>query len=279
MARVPGHEAVYEAAEHWAKSALHSDDSLFTPGEPVWSLDNLNDLHDRFVGNLDVPGKGFFQKFEKQLEGAPPATVQLAAEALYVYYLIVWPGKVSSATKRARIDRVLAWTRPHPPIPDLLNVPLDAGLIDLGPALGQIHASIQVVVEFGQRWKAQSPEHRANALADPWIFKNDLNSIDFPFASTQRNALLHLIHPDHFEPITSMQHRSDLERSFSNLLSRRFDDIDKDLFEIRKRLNETYTVGFHFYDENIRFVWDSSMSDLERFVRWGYRFFGAFNLC
>ena len=63
-----------------------------------------------------------------------------------------------------------------------------------------------------------------------------------------------------------------LYESFSNQLSRQSGDIDKDLLEIRSQLNDTYGEGFHFYDESKRYVWDTSMSALQRFVRWGCRF-------
>ncbi len=272
MARVSGHEAVYEAAQLWVKSALQSNDSLFTPGQPVWSPENLSDLHLRFVANPDTSRRPFIQKFADQLAEAPHVTVQLAAEALYVYYLIIWPGKIPRDTKRDRIASVLAWTRPQLSIPAPLDSALNAGLIDLGPALGQIYASLRVIIEFCQNWKQQPEEHRTAALSDPWVFKEVIDLIDFPYASTQKNALLHLVHPSYFEPITSMGHKRDIAESFSSQLSRQSGDIDKDLLEIRSQLNDTYGVGFHFYDESKRYVWDSSMSTLGRFVRWGCRF-------
>jgi hypothetical protein len=272
MARVAGHEPVYEVAERWVENALHRDDSLFTPGESIWSTENLSDLHQRFVGNPDTSGRGFIQKFADQLADAPHVTIQLAAEVLYVYYLIIWPGKIPQVTKRARIDSVLAWTRPHISLPGQLDSALDAGLIDLGPALGQIYASIRVIIEFCQRSKEQSEERRTNALSDPWKFKDDIDLIDFPYASTQKNALLHLVHPSYFEPITSMRNKRDILESFSNQLSRQSGDIDKDLLEIRSQLDEAYGEGFHFYDDSKRYVWDTSMSVLERFVRWGNRY-------
>ena len=126
--------------------------------------------------------------------------------------------------------------------------------------------------EFCIRWKKQPKDHHAKALRDPWVFKEDINSIEFPFSSTQKNALLHLVHPRHFEPITSKGDKRDVARSFSNLLSRSSHDIDKDLLSIRSELSDTYGESFHLYDEDKRFVWDTSMSVLERFVRWGYRF-------
>lgn len=272
MAKVAGHEPVYEVAALWVNRALQSDDSLFTPGQPIWSPANLADLHLRFVENPDTSRRDFIRKFADQLADAPQPTIQLAAEVLYVYYLIVWPVKIPRATKRARIETVLAWTTPSLSIPTHLDSALDAGIIDLGPALGQIYASVRVIIEFCQRWKAQSENQRADALADPWKFKSEIDSINFSYASTQKNALLHLVHPIHFEPITSMGNKRDILESFSDQLSRRSDDIDKDLLEIRGRLDDTYGKRFHFYDDSRRFVWDTGMSTLERFVRWGCRF-------
>ena len=164
MARVAGGEPVYAAAERWVDAALRSDDSLFTPGQPIWSLDNLNDFHTRFVGNPDAPGSGFFQKFERQLAGAPLTTIQLAAEILYVYYLIIWPGKVGGNAKRRRISEVLGWAGNDLSIPEPLRETLDTGLIDLGAALSHIHASIRVIAEFCQHWKQQTHEHCMQAL-------------------------------------------------------------------------------------------------------------------
>lgn len=35
--KAPGHERFYEAADRFVQAALRSDDSLFTPGRPVWA--------------------------------------------------------------------------------------------------------------------------------------------------------------------------------------------------------------------------------------------------
>ena len=186
MARVAGGEPVYAAAERWVDAALRSDDSLFTPGQPIWSLDNLNDFHHRFAEQPYVRGQSFIQNFQRQLATAPTDTLQLAAEVLYVYYLIIWPSQVGGDTKRKRIGQVLGWTGIDLDIPEPLNTTLETGLINLGPAHARMNANIQVIAEFCQCWKEQPAEHRTNALADPWIFKNDINSIDFPFASRRR---------------------------------------------------------------------------------------------
>ena len=42
-----GTERVYEAARLWVDRALRSDDSLFTPGKPIWSRQWLGELRRR----------------------------------------------------------------------------------------------------------------------------------------------------------------------------------------------------------------------------------------
>ncbi len=41
--------ATYSTAERFVDSALRHDDSLFTPGQPIWSLPNLQELDRLYV--------------------------------------------------------------------------------------------------------------------------------------------------------------------------------------------------------------------------------------
>ena len=48
-----GVENVYAAAEKWVDCALRSDDSLFTPGKPIWTSQRLGKLRERFLDKHD----------------------------------------------------------------------------------------------------------------------------------------------------------------------------------------------------------------------------------
>ena len=87
--RVDGAERVYEAADTWVERALRSDDSLFTPGEPIWSHQWLKMLRERFLDRPDDSNDSFVQRLSRQLAGSPPEVYQLMGEALYFYFLIV----------------------------------------------------------------------------------------------------------------------------------------------------------------------------------------------
>ena len=83
-----GVENVYAAAQAWVERGLLADDSLFTPGNAIWTPRWLGELRRRFLDRPDVPGNGFFGKLENQLTGSPPEVYQLVGEVLFVHFLI-----------------------------------------------------------------------------------------------------------------------------------------------------------------------------------------------
>ena len=83
-----GVENVYAAAQKWVDYALRADDSLFTPGKPIWSSRWLGELRKRFLDNPDVSGNNFMEKLERQLSGSPEQVYELMAEVLFFNCLI-----------------------------------------------------------------------------------------------------------------------------------------------------------------------------------------------
>ena len=273
MPKVAGGEAVYTAAEHWVDIALRRDDSLFTPGKPIWSLANLADFHERFVGQPDDSKDSFLAKFERQLHGAPSQTYQLAAEILYLNYLIVYPRTISGDKKRENISKVLSWSENPIAIPDHFVDAQNSGFVNPGPAFGvSLPAYIQLIAGFLQHWKNLSTETHEHTLEDPWEFKKKLSSIDVPRSGPQSMALLHLAYPSVFEPILSMKHKNRVRDAFSGLIKSTTDDVDRDLLNLRSKLNRTYGINFYYYSPDLRTVWDPRLSEWERFIGWARRF-------
>ena len=103
-----------------------------------------------------------------------------------------------------------------------------------------------------------------------------MTSIDVPNASPQVAALLHLVHPDTFEPIVSRQHRNLIVKAFADRLDETSDDLDRNLYAIRNQLSDEYGDGFHFYARELRPKWDpepsADTSKWEDFIRWARRF-------
>jgi len=273
MARREGCDAVYDAAKRWVDAALRKDDSLFTPGQPIWSVQNLNDFHERFVNQPEVPGDNFIAKFERQLAGAPRGTIHLAAEVLYVHYLIAAPFAISATTKRNSIGKILSWAGSAPAIPDELDKVLDSGILRPGAAFNRFkNAQVQFVADFLRHWKQQSLSRRKELLKDPWMLKKEMRSLTIKGSSPQRDALLHLVCPDTFEPIVASGDRKLIRDTFSDLLDASYGDVDRDLLTIRNRLNQRYGEGFDFYTPKIGRIWDSGMPAWRRFAFWARSF-------
>ena len=273
MARRAGCDAVYDAAQRWVDVALRKDDSLFTPGQPIWSLHNLNDFHHRFVDQPEVPGNSFIEKFERQLAGAPSTTIQLAAEVLYVHYLIAGPYAISAETKRRSIGKVLSWADSELSIPSKLDKVLDSGILRPGVAFNAFkHAQVQFIADFSRHWKQQLLSHRKESLQNPWMLKKEMRSLTIKGSAPQRDALLHLVCPDTFESIVAGGDRELIRDTFSELLDAPHGDIDRDLLTIRDCLIQRYGEGFDFYTPRIGRLWDSGMPAWRRLAFWAKSF-------
>ena len=61
-----GADGVYQAAQAWVDAALRSDSSLFTPGEPIWSIRWLRELRERFLDQPDESKMKFLEKLRGQ---------------------------------------------------------------------------------------------------------------------------------------------------------------------------------------------------------------------
>jgi hypothetical protein len=249
MARVSGAagERFYPAAQRFVGAALRADDSLFTPGAPIWSLANVENLHRRFVENPDTGGDSFETKFQRQLSGAPAAVYQLAGELIYVHLLIA-AGSIGYQAKRALINRVLSWSPTPTAIPADLDQALHQGLARVGTAyLTYRPFQLGFLLEFVRAWKRLPTAERETALADPWAFKRVLFSQPIHHAYAQREALLHIVHPDTFEPIVSRDHKQRFSREWASYATDPSDDVDRRLLSIRQGYQQRHGVPIDFY--------------------------------
>ena len=151
--------SVYAATQRWAYAALVRDDSLFAAGSPIWTLEVINDFHQRFVGQPDASNDPFMAKFARQLAGASAETVQLAAEALYVYYLIA--ANIKGDTKRDRIRHLLSLAGLNTTIPKDLDRALDGDICNTWTTFLHVHpaiSSFRQIATLARNWKQQCPK-------------------------------------------------------------------------------------------------------------------------
>ena len=237
-----GTERVYAAADMWVKRALWVDDSLFTPGKPIWSKEVLGEVHRRFLEDPDDSGDSFLEKLERQLKGSPAQVYQLMGEALYIHFLYV--ATKNSTNEQNRINEVLSWSPLPVAIAENLVAGLTPGIASPGPLF---HTSIPFQVgflfEFAEQLKEQEPAEQRLLLSDPWRFKDFVMGLEFRTALmqeyadkplAQREALFHLVFPDTFEAITSVDQKERIAKAFSDPVAQAPDDVDRQLKLIRQ---------------------------------------------
>ena len=263
-----GVENVYAAAELWVERALKADDSLFLPGKAIWTRENLAELRRRFLERPDESGNGFYDKLCGQLVDSPPEVYQLMAEVLYVYFLIIWRGAMRGDTKMDRLSRVLGWSPEPARIPDYLVDGLWPGIARPGQhALSSLRPYLLgFLIEIAEQLKELPPQERENLLNDPWYFRHFTERLDFRSAlmsetpnraRIQRYATYHLLFPDTFEGIVAEGHKSKIVKAFEEYVTEWTGDVDRDLQQIRPKIEGAYGSNISFYEDHIRSHWDT----------------------
>lgn len=272
MARtnLPASQPFYAAARAFVEQALRQDGAIFTPGRPVWTLANTEDLYHRFVERADESNRSFIEKFRDQLAGvtpgypplerATPDVYQLAGELIYAHLLIA-SGNIGGRAKRDLITTVLSWSPAPVPIPPERDAALDHGLARVGTAyLTYRPFQLFFLLRFVRDWKRLPEPERARLLGDPWAFKAMLFAVPITHAYAQREALLHMVHPDTFEAIVSRRHKQGFASQFADLVGQPTDDVDRALLQIRTVVDQRYGPGSSLYT----IVWPPPHSPLPR---------------
>ena len=263
-----GSEHIYDVARAWVDRALRSDDSLFTPGKPIWSTQWLGELHRRFLDRPDAGDGGFTDKLRVQLQDSPPEVYQLMAEVLFIHLLIVWPDTMGKSAKTNLVNEVLGWGLADVRMPARMVACLAYGIARPGMAfLTYRPFQVGLIIEFSEQWKGLDEAERDRLLSDPWAFKEFVmgarlrskllvDSQNTPRA--QRQVLLHLVHPDTFEGIVSADHKNRIgnAQAFAHHITEETTDIDRRIWLIRRQIEEEKGDDFGFYDSDVLSRWD-----------------------
>lgn len=251
----PENAALYRAAEQFKDRCLRSDGSLFSPGMKIWSAAPLEQLQAAFVGETDESDRTFIDKLGDQLRGKPDDVIELAAEMLYIcvhgLVKVITPGK-----KRSIVNEVLGWMRSPSVIPADLDEAFERGYCNPGVGVNtHRYWNVKFILDFALEWRRRSAQERAAMLADPWLFKAFLWDLEIHAAQTIRNLLLHVVHPDTFEHISSDDHKRQIAEAFAEHSGDAEDDLDRRLLAIREALSGTVGTGFNFYEDPVRGQW------------------------
>ena len=247
---------VYEAADLWIDCALRSDDSMFTPGTPIWSEKWLGEARTRFLDKQDaLKGAGFFDKLERVLACSPPEVYQLMGEALYVSYLILHKTKIKQPKKIERVNQVLGWSKDPISLPDNLHDGLESGIMAPGGFVA-FGANLAAIVDFAERWKQNGSDTsllNRNDPEAPWRFQEFVAEFT---TLAKRMPLLHFAHPDYFESMAAV-HKNAVAKApkFQRYITTPTNDVDRKIYQIRAALERKHKVGFDFFKPPVCHLW------------------------
>lgn len=254
----PTYKPTYEAAQKWRDTSLRTGASLFLPSRQIWNPSIVEDLRNRVIENSDESERSFGEKLVDQLQGASQEVHLLAAELLYVHLLAL--SNVSAEKKIENIETI-GERAPKPfSIPKDLQKPLSLGLVNGGVGFNtNRYYLIEFLINFATHWTKLTQVEREGLLKDPWNFKKLLVELPQRRAIAQRNALLFLLFPDHFEDISSNDHKKRILEAFPVEAGESL-DIDLQLLEVRRALSQRFGNDFSWYWSDVRQLWDKSKS-------------------
>ncbi len=230
--------AVEAVGRRLIEAGLGGDGSLLTPGEPVWTLPNLDELQRDYVDKPDLGGGRFFEKLQGQLAGASPAVVQLYAELLILNVLPII--NTGGPLKVKQVQNVLDMSAEPVTLPsDVEAALLGGGVFHGGQAFTSYRwAQIAYLIQFARHFKSLPEQRRIDALADPLIFREEVIAVPTGHGA-QRQSLLYLAFPHFFLPVVKAEHRTALRDAFAaDYLADPSGDVDIDLARIYGAITE-----------------------------------------
>ncbi|ORW17061.1 AAA family ATPase [Mycolicibacter nonchromogenicus] len=235
---------------------LGKDDSLLTPGEPVWSVQNLEQLKREYVDKPDMGPGDFFDKLKHQLAQTSPAATQLFAEVLILNVLPIL--NMGGLLKVKQIKNVLDMSSLPVAIPaDVEEALLGGGVFHGGQAFTSYKwAQIGYLIEVARHFKALPDDRRADALADPLIFRDEIDTVPTGQAA-QRQSLLYLAFPHFFLPVVSNAHRTTMRDGLAaDYLDSPSGDVDIDLARIYEALVDAEGGHVDLYSPEWKAKWE-----------------------
>jgi len=257
--------SIYRAILEWKDDCLIGDWSILAqPREALWTYENLIQIEKAFIDAPDVGDDDFFVKLQKQLSSSGTQVTKLAAELFWVLNLFPSASSIKPSTKRDAISKIWSWCGDSLDIGyDMLSDAVLSGLGSVGTAFltgrpRELAFLILVVKEI----KARDVQGRTELLSDPWRFGEWLATRT---ENRQlRHVLPHLLFPDHFECISSMNHKTQIwmaitGKSKTDAKALSWIKIDEALWDYRVKWEREHPgMTMDWYGMNTPLPWNSS---------------------
>lgn len=270
-----GDETVYEAASRFREFGMRSRQSVFAPPRPVWSLASFQELEREFASVPDTSGGSFESKLRTQLGRCSDEARLLMAELLALHLLIT--NTIGKDKKLETIGIALDTMTTPVPVPADLHEAFENGFVNPGAYFNTGRpAQLRYLVRVGSLLSSRPFDELTLVLDDPWRFRETLEPLSEQGSATQRQALLHLLFPVTFEAIVSTDHQQKIVGHFAPLTGcEPTGDLDRDLIELRRRLEPRYGEGFDFYSPRLRALWEKGADPWAAVTRWAAKIYAT----
>jgi 5-methylcytosine-specific restriction protein B len=211
---------------------LARNGSLLTGRRTLWTADAMTALTRRLDRAARSAGETFADRWRGVLRGADDPAVLLAAELLTVH--LWFPDDLRHQTKLDLVTATLDRMRHPVRLPSDVQAALAQGVAGSGIAFTRRRLSqLAFLARAVAALKSRRPAQRRAALDDPWAWKALLVDVPADGGQAQREVLLHLVHPDTFEPIVSTAVKRRIVDEHCDAVPAGLSDLDAQLAAIR----------------------------------------------
>ena len=263
---------ILKSLEEWKHKCLLADQSLFAD-ESLWTLENVTELKELFVGNPIIGKQSFYEKLRVQIGNSRHEVIQLASEALWLLLLLVYERTMKPIKKRDRILEVWKLSGGSPPPSPYLEDDVLRGLVNPGTAfMTRIWAEYGFLLTLMESWKELSPDEQKGLLSEhPWALGDWVSGVDGADSRSFRHMFLYFCYPNEYEKISSRSSKKQIYAAFSELIEEGEDlysrtpsplTLDQSIYRIRHALQDEYgTEELDFYFEPLRSRWGETTPD------------------
>ncbi|PTT69619.1 hypothetical protein DBR22_03255 [Arthrobacter sp. HMWF013] len=262
---------MYFAAARWRDECLIGNNSLFS-GQSVDGGSAAAELVAAFVEQPDIGDGKFVPKLKSQLANVSTDAVQVAAELLYIHFLIISTESIRGDTKRDHVNAVIAFREEGTTrIPTDLVHALMGGAARPGQGFNSYRWKMfGYLIRIFEHFKTLSIDARRSALADLSSFKDSIRFIDDQTAWSQRYALEHMLFPEQTPAIISRDDREMVQASFAAATGEQR-SIEEIVHGLDPNVSYGTRQGVNLYRTPHREKWKGTDKKVELYVAWAQK--------
>ncbi|MDQ6771318.1 MAG: AAA family ATPase [Gemmatimonadota bacterium] len=263
MARITPEEdfsAIIAVAQNWVETCMIEDGSMLS-NKSLWTLANVENVREAFVGNPDTGKDDFLTKLKRQAERSSQPGKQLMAEMLWA--LLLFPSNVAPHTKRNQIAEIWKLSgEPFPSSSPLLADHILAGIGSGGPGFNN-HRSRELtfLIDIARDLKGRLPSERKTVFSSYEAFMSWMKNVPQTGHRQFRHMFRYFMFPDQVERMSSNNDRQLILEAFQiaprkELKKWTDDQLDAALSRLRERLEtENADTILDFYNPPLREKW------------------------